>query len=68
MNHVILLLRPLKMKDRLLCGIKSIAVKKMNRASECTPFLAEKKGRGCLYVILGSVVIMQSYLAASDTK
>lgn len=32
MNHVILLLRPLKMKDWLLRGIKTIAVKKMNSA------------------------------------
>lgn len=30
MNHVILFLGPLKMKDWLLCGIKSTAVSKMN--------------------------------------
>lgn len=47
MNHVILLLRPLKMKDWLLCGIKSVAVSKMNFASECTPSATEEEDRGC---------------------
>lgn len=36
MNHVILFLGPLKMKDWLLRGIKSSAVNQMNFASECT--------------------------------
>ncbi len=55
MNHVILLLRPLKMKDWLLCGIRSIAVNKMNFASECTLSAAEEKNRGCFWVILWTV-------------
>lgn len=48
MNHVILLLRPLKMKDWLLCGIKSIAVNKMNLASECILSATEEKNKEIL--------------------
>lgn len=55
MNHVILLLRPLKMKDRLLCGIKTTAVTNINSVSECTPSATEEKDRGCFWFILGSV-------------
>lgn len=36
MNHVILFLRPLKMKDWLLCWIKSSTLNRMNFASENT--------------------------------
>lgn len=68
MSHVILLLRPLKMRDWLLSEIKSIAVQKMNWTSECSPLATEAKDWGCLYFILGSVVIIQSYLAACDIK
>lgn len=67
MNHVILLLRPLKMKDWLLCGIKSVAVNKMNFASECALSATEDKDEGFLVYPLNSAVIL-SYLAASDKK
>lgn len=46
MNHVILLLRPLKKKDWLLCKVKSMSVK-MNLASQCTLSSAEERDKGC---------------------
>lgn len=50
MNHVILLLRPLKMKDWLLCGIKSNSVNKMNFASDCNLSTTKEKDGECFLV------------------
>lgn len=62
MNHVILLLRPLKMKDWLLRGIKSIAVSKMNFASECTPSATEEEDRGCSRFIPWTALLCRATL------
>ena len=47
MNHVILLLRPLKMKDWLLYGIKNVAATKWIRHQNPAAATGDKDG-GCL--------------------
>lgn len=66
MNHVILLLRPLKMKDWLLYGIKSTVVNKMNLASELHCHRRQRWRVLSVYPLISWVILCR--LAASDKK